>query len=101
MIKKKYTRDPGFCTVTFIVGLDQATGHSSYNLVGDFNNWSKTENPLKKKKDGSFETTIMLGSGREYQFRYLVDGLGWDNDWNADKYIQNPYGNEENSVILI
>jgi 1,4-alpha-glucan branching enzyme len=101
MIKKKYTRDPGSCTVTFIIGLDQAAGHDSYQLVGDFNNWSKTDTPLKKKKDGTFEASLTLGSGREYQFRYLVDGSGWENDWNADKYVLNPYGNEENSVILI
>ncbi len=101
MIKKKYSRELGSCTVTFIIGIDQAAGHDSYNLVGDFNNWSKTDTPLKHKKDGTFETSITLGSGKEYQFRYLVDGSHWENDWHADKYVLNPYGNEENSVILI
>jgi 1,4-alpha-glucan branching enzyme len=101
MIKKKYARDTGICTVTFIIGTEQAAGHESFNLVGDFNNWSKTDTPLKKKKDGTFEISLALVSGKEYQFRYLVDDSHWENDWNADKYVLNPYGNEENSVILI
>jgi 1,4-alpha-glucan branching enzyme len=101
MIKKKYTRDTGLCTVAFIIGTEQAAGHDSFNLVGDFNNWSKADTPLKRKKNGTFEVSLTLGSGKEYQFRYLVDGSHWENDWNADKYILNPYGNEENSVILI
>lgn len=101
MIKKKYTRDSGLCTVTFIIGLEQATGHNSFNLVGDFNNWNRTDTKLKKNKDGTFEISLTLGSGREYQFRYLVDDSHWENDWQADKYVLNPYGNEENSVILV
>jgi 1,4-alpha-glucan branching enzyme len=101
MIKKQYARDTGLCSVTFIVSVEQAAGHDTYALVGDFNNWSKTNTPLKKKKDGSFEACVALGSGREYQFRYLVDGAFWENDWNADKYVTTPYGNEENSVILV
>jgi 1,4-alpha-glucan branching enzyme len=101
MIKKNYTRDTGLCAVTFIISSEQAAGHDSFNLVGDFNNWSKTDTPLKKKKDGTFEISLPLASGKEYQFRYLVDNTHWENDWNADKYVLNPYGNEENSVILV
>ncbi|MCI6365047.1 MAG: glycoside hydrolase, partial [Spirochaetia bacterium] len=35
-----------------------------------------------------------------YQFRYLLDGYKWENDWNADKYIPAPYSNADNSVVV-
>ena len=42
-------------------------------------------------KDGSFSAKLELDAGREYQFRYLIDGSRWENDWKADKYIPAPY----------
>ncbi|MFW5709286.1 MAG: isoamylase early set domain-containing protein [Chloroflexota bacterium] len=68
-------------------------------LVGDFNDWNETADPMKKrKKDGCFTASLKLEPGREYQFRYLVDGE-WHNDWDADKYVTNPFSGD-NSVIL-
>jgi len=40
-----------------------------------------------------------LSAGREYQFRYLVDGQDWYNDWQADKYVPNNFGGD-NSVVV-
>jgi hypothetical protein len=42
---------------------------------------------------------LTLDAGREYQFRYLVDGKKWENDWKADKYVAAPYSNADNSVV--
>jgi 1,4-alpha-glucan branching enzyme len=67
-------------------------------LVGDFNNWDEKATPMKKDGEGAFSTTISLDKGREYQFRYLVNGSEWHNDWQADKYIQNTFGGD-NSVV--
>ena len=69
-------------------------------IAGDFNSWSSTANPLKQGKDGSFSVTIELEKGKEYQFRYLLDGKRWENDWAADKYIPAPFSHTDNSVVI-
>lgn len=54
---------------------------------------------MKLQKDGSFSLTINLEKGREYQYRYLLDGYIWENDDCADKYVRSPYGDSDNSVV--
>ena len=34
------------------------------------------------------------------QYRYLLDGARWENDWQADKYLRNEYGGD-NSVVVV
>jgi 1,4-alpha-glucan branching enzyme len=76
-----------------------ANGAETVSVAGDFNGWDKDANPMKKrKKDGVFATTINLPAGQKYQFRYWVDGKRWENDWAADDYVPNGFG-EDNSVI--
>jgi 1,4-alpha-glucan branching enzyme len=70
----------------------------SVHLVGDFNDWSRTSHPLRRTRDGEWEISMLLDEGRTYQFRYLVNGSEWQNDWNADRYVSNPFGGE-NSLI--
>lgn len=98
-LKKSFSKDKTKCTVTFIVTAEAAHGAETINLAGDFNSWSATDISLKKGKDGSFSTKLELDVDREYQFRYLLDGYKWENDWNADKYIPAPYSNADNSVV--
>ncbi|TVR23287.1 MAG: glycoside hydrolase [Anaerolineaceae bacterium] len=72
---------------------------STVFLVGDFNDWSETSHPMKQRKtDKCFAIDVKLEPGREYQFRYLVDGE-WHNDWSADQYVQNEFGGD-NSVVI-
>ncbi len=99
-LKKKFSKDKKKCTVTFIVQPKAAGNAKIINIAGDFNSWSSTATPLEKKKDGSFSVDIELDADREYQFRYLLDGSKWENDWNADKYIPAPYSNADNSVVV-
>lgn len=68
-------------------------------LVGDFNGWDKTATPMKKrKKDGVFAASLTLKAGQSYQFRYWIDDSRWENDWAADDYVPNGFG-EDNSVV--
>ncbi|MCR5253660.1 MAG: isoamylase early set domain-containing protein [Treponema sp.] len=99
-LKKTFSKDGKKCNVTFSVSPEAATNVSKINLVGDFNSWSSTDTPLKKAKDGSFSVKVELDTNREYQFRYLLDGTRWENDWKADKYIPAPYSNADNSVVV-
>ncbi|MBQ9494847.1 MAG: isoamylase early set domain-containing protein [Treponema sp.] len=99
-LKKTFSKDGKKCNVTFFVSAEAANGAKTINVAGDFNSWSSTETPLKKDKDGSFSVKLTLEADKEYQFRYLVDGHRWENDWNADKYIPAPYSNADNSVVV-
>lgn len=99
-LKKTFSKDKKKCKVTFIVASEAAQGAKKINLVGDFNSWSSTADSMKALKDGSFSITKELEAGREYQFRYLLDGYKWENDWKADKYTPAPYSNADNSVVI-
>ena len=56
---------------------------------------------MAKLKRGAFTITLDLDIGREYQFRYLVDGTEWKNDEAADRYVPSPYPGVENSVVVV
>ena len=99
-LKKSFSKDKTKCTVTFTVSPEAAQGAKEINIAGDFNSWSSTETPLKKNKDGNFSVKIALEAGKEYQFRYLLDGKHWENDWAADKYIPAPFSHTDNSVVI-
>jgi 1,4-alpha-glucan branching enzyme len=99
-IKKEYLKTKDVCRVTFRLPKVAAPSAKSVYIVGDFNNWNIHANPMKKLKDGDFTIKIELKPESEYQFRYLIDDLKWENDWNADKYVKNPYGDSDNSVVI-
>jgi 1,4-alpha-glucan branching enzyme len=68
-------------------------------LVGDFNNWDTTRDEMQQSRhNGNWRISLVLPKGREYQFRYLVNGQDWQNDWHADKYARNKFGTD-NSVV--
>jgi 1,4-alpha-glucan branching enzyme len=70
--------------------------------LGEFNGWaSEAATKLKKQKDGSYKATVELETGKEYAFRYLLDGTTWANDEAADKYIPSGVSYEENSVVVL
>jgi len=97
-MKKSYTKTGRACRVTF--ELPAETNAADAVVCGEFNNWSATENPLEKKKDGRFSGTISLKAGNSYRFRYLINGERWENDWEADAYLPNEFGTED-SVVQI
>jgi 1,4-alpha-glucan branching enzyme len=87
-------------TVTFSLPKEAVGVAKKVAMAGEFNDWN-VENAieLKKQKNGSFQTTLELETGREYQYRFILDGEVWANAWNAPKYVQTPFG-VENSVIM-
>jgi len=87
--------------VTFRVPEETGISAKTAHIVGDFNNWAFFSTPMKKLKSGAFTTTIELEPGREYQFRYLLDKKVWGNEKDADKSVPTPYGDSENSVVII
>ena len=97
-ISKKFLKSKPVCKVTFKLKKDQVDGASTVHLVGDFNDWNKESHPMKGLKNGSFSAVLDLESGRDYQFRYLIDGDKWLNDEGADSYVASPYG-DQNAVV--
>jgi 1,4-alpha-glucan branching enzyme len=96
MIKKAYTKTGRSCRVTFELS-PEVNAQTAY-LCGEFNDWDKTSHPMKRRKDGRFTLTISLKPGRQYRFRYLLDGERWENDWAADAYVPNSFGSEDSVV---
>jgi len=94
--KRQFLKTKPVCKVTFKLKCEAET----LCLVGDFNGWNETSNPMKKAKDGTFSISVDLESGQEQQFRYLADGKTWLNDEAADKYVATSHGSE-NSVIVL
>jgi 1,4-alpha-glucan branching enzyme len=98
MIKKRPSENPGKMLVTF--ELPSAIWAERVNLVGDFNDWNETSMAMTQDRDDAhWRITLELAANREYQFRYLVNGTDWHNDWHADKYVPNQHGSD-NSVVV-
>ena len=70
------------------------------NVVGDFNDWDETAvNLTFNKRTKTYRATVELEPGQKYQFRYLLNDSHWCNDWSADEYIANEFG-EDNCVVI-
>lgn len=98
-LRKQYLKS-GLCRVTFRLPFEAAQDVRTVTLAGDFNGWDETDISLKRLKNGDFTVALDLEPGREYRFRYLVDGAKWENDWRADKYVRNPHGSEDSVVVV-
>jgi 1,4-alpha-glucan branching enzyme len=99
-IKKQSIKTKPECKVTFILAKEIASSVERANLVGDFNDWDIESIPMKRLKNGELSVTVNLATGREYQFKYLLDSKQWINDKEADKYVPNVF-QSENSVVVV
>ncbi|KUG28982.1 1,4-alpha-glucan branching enzyme [hydrocarbon metagenome] len=98
---KKCLKSKPVCKVTFTVDKELAKDAATVSLVGEFNGWETGATPMKKQKSGNFTVTLDLETGREYQFRYLIDDTIWVSDPAADKYAFSPFGDCDNSVVAL
>jgi 1,4-alpha-glucan branching enzyme len=96
MLKKVLGEKLGTVEVTF--ELTPAVVAGSAAVVGDFNDWSVDADPMERGDDGAFRRTIELELGRQYRFRYVIDGERWVNAWDADDYVPNDYGGDDSVV---
>ena len=100
MVKKQFLKSKPVCKATFTLPLEAAPEAGKVQVVGDFNAWSTEEAPvMKKQKNGMDKLVLNLETRKNYEYRYLVDGKEWINDWEADEYVPTPYG-VENSVVV-
>lgn len=98
-IKKQYLKSRPACKVVLRVCKKAANEAKTIHVVGDFNAWCTESTPMKALKNGEFTCTLELSTERDtYEFRYLLNGQQWENEWEADAYIPNVMMTE-NSVI--
>ncbi len=100
-LQKKYLKSKPLCKVTFSVGKDLAKDATKVFLAGEFNGWETGATPMKKQKNGNFSVTLDLETGREYQYRYLLGDGQWISDPTADKSAFSPFGDCDNSVVVV
>jgi hypothetical protein len=98
--KKKYLKGKPAVKVTFRLPHEAAPEAARVSLVGDFNAWNADATPMKRLRDGSFTAVVELEQGRQYRFRYLIEGIRWENDWHADSYVQNAFGGDDSVVTV-
>jgi 1,4-alpha-glucan branching enzyme len=96
VIRKVRGEEPGTVAVTF--ELDPGVAATTVAVAGDFNDWAVESGPMERRIDGSFHLTVVLEVGREYRFRYVLDGERWVNAWDADDYAPNHFGGEDSVV---
>lgn len=99
-LKKQFYAKKPVCKVTFKLPAEIATSANKINLAGDFNNWDTNSIPMKQTRGGEYSVSLDLPKGKEYQFKYLLDGNSWLNDNEADKLVSNEF-QTENSVIIL
>ena len=100
-LKKQYLKSRNGCKVTFRLPKAAAPDAKIVHIVGEFNNWSTVQTPMRRLKSGEFTVVIELEPSRSYQFRYLIDQKTWENDWDADRYVKSAFGDCENSVVTV
>lgn len=101
-IKKQFLKSKPVCKVTFSLSGEEVAAAEKVQLVGDFIGWNVKEAiDLKKFKNGTFKTTLDLDTAKEYQFKYLIDEERWENDGEADKYVNNGVSADGNFVVAL
>ena len=99
MISKAYSKTGKNCRVTFRVPARELEAES-VSVLGDFNEWNPETHPLQLRKNGTFSATVSLDGGRDYRFRYLVDGERWANEDDVEYLVPNGFGSADGVLGL-
>ncbi len=100
-LQKRFVKTRGVSKVTFRLPPEAAAEARQVALVGDFNDWNPDATPMTRLKNGEHKVTLDLEPGREYGYRFLIDGQVWENDSEADKYAPSGFADAENSVVVV
>ena len=74
-------------------------GYERVSVVGDFNGWEPAADRMDPDGD-AFHARLHLRPGAAYRFRHLLDGVHWENDWDADGYVANAFGGQDSVIDL-
>ena len=98
MLTKNWNPDSERFDVTFDLPAELDIEQAA--VVGEFNDWSETANPMQTASDGRWTATVALEPNRSYRFRYHLGSDRWENDWNADHYVGNDFGGADSVVVV-
>lgn len=98
MLTKNWNAQTGRFDVTFDLPAELDIEQAA--VVGEFNDWSETADPMSQDEDGRWTATISLEPSRAYRFRYHLGEDRWENDWNADHYVGNDFGGADSVVVV-
>lgn len=98
MLAKTWNPQRGRYDVTFDLPSELEIEHAA--VVGEFNDWDEGADPMTKGADGRWSATVSVEPGRSYRFRYHLGDGRWENDWNADDYVDNDFGGADSVVQL-
>ncbi len=101
MITKKHIKSRNICKVTFEVPKRELPEIEveGVAVAGDFNEWdASAAQMVYSKRKKAYRVTVELEPSHEYQYRYLLNGEQWFNDWEADGYVPGPLG-EDNCLL--
>jgi 1,4-alpha-glucan branching enzyme len=90
--------DAPLVTVSFT--LPDSVHADSASVVGDFNDWDPEQGTMQRDDSGTFTCQLSIAPGRTYQYRFLLDGDRWTNDWSAHAYAPNSFGGEDSVLDL-
>jgi len=97
MLQRSKSKKSDQVKVTFTLPNDHTLQPQA--VVGDFNQWNPTANPLKRRSNHTYSATVTLATGRRYAFRYLCAGNHWCDEAAADAYEPNVFGTQ-NSILI-
>jgi hypothetical protein len=98
VLTKNWNASTGRFDVTFDLPAELDIEQAA--VVGEFNDWDETADPMSTQDDGRWSATVALESNRSYRFRYHLGADRWENDWNADHYVGNDFGGADSVVVV-
>ena len=103
MLEKKYVKSRNVCKVTFLVPTNELPADievTSITVAGIFNDWDVLAAPMKfSKKKQAYSATLELDPETDYEYRYVINGDLWHNDWAADAYCANHIDSDDNCIV--
>lgn len=98
MLTKTWNPQTGRFDVTFDLPAELEIEQAA--VVGEFNDWSETADPMSPADDGRWAATVSLDPNTSYRFRYHLGDDRWENDWSADHYVGNDFGGADSVVVV-
>ena len=98
MLKRRKISGSNTVKVSFILSANDARLPAS--VVGDFNGWDPSADPMVRRSNGTFSAVVALVGGSTYRFRYRSHDGTWFNDEAADGYQPNEHGSTDCLVEL-
>ena len=78
---------------------DNPAAAHSISVVGDFNGWHKSVDPMRRAEDGRFGLELRLAPGR-YLYKYVINGEWYISDPRCREFEHDGYG-ARNSVLVV